>query len=246
VNNDFQQLISDPVANRIAELVKGISGWTPADELLALHALALATSSVGGDVLEVGSWCGRSASVLGHAVKLTGVGHVWAVDLFPDIEDWNENPDGTYSLAVRVNNILVKSFVSNPLWQDPFRAVVAPVYSDSANLLQLFERNIALQGLSNWVTAFKGTVGMFVAGRSPDLRIRLAFVDGDHDYEAVSRDIAAIETVLVGGGWIAFDDAFGAYAGVTRAVQYHIIDSGRYELAHQLCRKLFIARRKHT
>lgn len=75
-------------------------------------------------------------------------------------------------------------------------------------------------------------------------RFRLAFIDGDHSYEAVCADIRNVERVLVPGGWICFDDAFTVYDGVNRAIDDLIINSGDYELCQQMTRKFFVARRE--
>jgi hypothetical protein len=78
------------------------------------------------------------------------------------------------------------------------------------------------------------------------LRCKLAFIDGDHSYEAVTADIAAVERFLVPGGWICFDDAFSCYEGVDRAISDRIINSGRYDRCQQVTRKFFVARRMPT
>src|SRR5262245_8288509 len=92
-----------PATTRISHIVDTVPGWTPPDQLLALHSLAMATAYLGGDVMEIGSWCGRSTAVLGHAVRATGVGHVWAIDLFPRGEDWRTNLDGSHSFSVQLS-----------------------------------------------------------------------------------------------------------------------------------------------
>ena len=94
------------------------------------------------------------------------------------------------------------------------------------------------------MTPFRGTGTIFASQVSRDLRVRLAFLDGDHSYGAVCADIEAVERFLVPGGWIAFDDAFSVYDGVDAAIRDRVLSSDRYEFAHQVCRKFFIARRK--
>lgn len=89
-----------PIATQIEEAVKDIPGWSPIDQLLSLFTLALSSSHLQGDILELGSWCGRSAVALGMAARLTGDTKVHCVDLFPEKTDWYQNADGTYSLYV--------------------------------------------------------------------------------------------------------------------------------------------------
>ena len=56
----------------------GVRGFMPDDEGLALHRLALEQLAV-GPVLEVGSYCGKSAVYLGAAARAVG-GTVFTVD----------------------------------------------------------------------------------------------------------------------------------------------------------------------
>jgi Methyltransferase domain len=45
----------------------------------------------------------------------------------------------------------------------------------------------------------------------------LAFIDGDHSFEAVKKDLATVEPWIKSGGTLAFHD-FGTYEGVQRVV----------------------------
>jgi predicted O-methyltransferase YrrM len=73
-----------PVWTQIEALVKNIHGWTPIDELYTLYNLVWLSTELDGDVVEVGSWCGRSAVVLAAAAKAAGSAKVYCVDLFPE------------------------------------------------------------------------------------------------------------------------------------------------------------------
>jgi hypothetical protein len=91
-----------PLVSEIEGLVAGVHGWSPVDELYTLSLLAHATSHLRGDLLEVGSWFGRSALVLGAAARDTH-GTVHCIDLFPERQDWRRNLDGTFSFAVEID-----------------------------------------------------------------------------------------------------------------------------------------------
>jgi predicted O-methyltransferase YrrM len=233
-----------PVTARIAGLVERVPGWTPPDQLLSLHNLAIVTAPLGGDVMEIGSWCGRSTAVLGHAVRETGVGKVYAVDLFPRGLDWRTNSDGSHSFSVDVGDGPIGGYEDQTVWDEPFQRDIATVYARFDGILDAFNDTIRNEQLEDIVTAFRGTGTLFAAQPPRDLKVRLAFVDGDHSYHAVCDDIAAVEKFLLPGGWIAFDDAFSVYDGVDDAIRDRILASGRYEYAHQVCRKFFIARLK--
>ena len=227
----------------IDRIVASVPGWTPPDQLLALYMLAITTAPLGGDILEIGSWCGRSTAVLGHAVRRSGGGHVWAVDLFPDAHDWIQNADGSYSMRGAIGDQAFAAYVDQTVWEEPFRRDIEPVYARSPKLIDVFRSTMQGEGVEGVVTAFRGTSQQWAESRVAPSKLRLAFVDGDHSYDAVCADIAVVERFLAPGGWIAFDDAFSYYDGVNRAVTERIIQSSNYELAHQLSRKFFVAQR---
>src|SRR5438105_1134659 len=90
------------LASEIEALVADVPGWSPLDELFTLSLLAYSTAHLPGDLVEVGSWCGRSSVVLGAAARDTH-GLVHCVDLFPERNDWRRNSDGTYSMSVNID-----------------------------------------------------------------------------------------------------------------------------------------------
>ena len=98
--------------------------------------------------------------------------------------------------------------------------------------------------MTDIISAYKGDSNGFFADIPDDFKCRLAFVDGDHSYEAVSNDIEIISKHLVPGGWICFDDAFSSYEGVNRAITDHVINNSGFENCQQLARKFFVARKK--
>lgn len=233
-----------PAAQWIEQATHDVPGWSPQDQLLALFTLAFSTAHLGGDVLEIGAWCGRSAVALGLAAKLSGQGRLHSVDLFPEKTDWFRNADGSYSFAVDLGDRQLKAYDVQTVWEAPYLRDIAPVYARHERILDVYQATVDHAGLRPWVQPFKGDLSAFAAQAPAGLALRLAFVDGDHGYEAVSRDIDLIERFLLPGGWLCFDDAFTSYQGVDDAIQKHVIDSGRYEACQQITRKLFAARRR--
>lgn len=230
-----------PVASRIEDMVRDVPGWSPHDQLVALFSLAH-FSDVEGDIIELGSWCGRSAIALGLAAKLANA-TVHAIDLFPEKSDWRRNEDGSYSFSVTIDGQRHGAYEAQTVWAEPFLRDIAPLYERSNGVLDLFREAMDRNGLSDVVRPFRGTMSMFAAAAPEHLRCKLAFVDGDHSYDAVVQDIEALERFLVPGAWICFDDAFSYYDGVNQAITDRIIDSGRYDRCQQLTRKFFVARR---
>ncbi len=233
-----------PAANLIEQATQGIPGWSSQEQLLTLFTLAFSSANLNGDILELGAWCGRSAVALGLAAKLSGKGKVYSVDLFPEKSDWFRNSDGSYSFAVTVGDRKLTAYDEQTVWEEPYLRDIAPVYARNERILDVYNATVESARLGDWVEPHKGDLVDFAACAPHDLALRLAFVDGDHCYAAVTRDIEIIERYLLPGGWICFDDAFSTYDGVNEAIQKHVIDSGRYECTQQITRKLFVARRR--
>ncbi|MEB3328323.1 MAG: class I SAM-dependent methyltransferase [Candidatus Sericytochromatia bacterium] len=235
---------TSPATNRIEEMVRDVPGWSPLDQLQVLFGLVFATGGIAGDVIEVGSWCGRSASALGLAAKLTGNTLVHCIDLFPAREDWRRTPEGDAWFETIIDGQHLGGYQTQLVWKEPFERDIVPLYAEREGILEIFKETIARNGLTDVIRPFRGNGAMFARAAAPDLRCRVAFIDGDHGYDEVCADIATIERFLVPGGWICFDDAFSSYEGVNRAIEDRIIKNPNYELGQQMTRKCFIARRK--
>ena len=236
--------LMEPIVHQIERISRDIPGWSPIDELFALFTLVYSTAGLRGDVIEIGSWCGRSSVVLGLVAALIGKTRVHCIDLFPSKSDWHRNPDGTYSIAVRIGEQTFAACVEQTVWAEPFERDIAPIYQTHESTFDLFSTAILQNNLEQVVIPHKGTSTTFAQAASNLLKCKLAFIDGDHGYRAVCDDIQNIEKFLIPGGWICLDDAFTNSKGIDRAVSELIISSGNYELGQQLTRKLFVARKK--
>jgi predicted O-methyltransferase YrrM len=230
-----------PLIQQIEAVANTIPGWTPVDQLFTLYSLAVASAPVGGHIVEIGSWCGRSAAILALAARATPGTRVAAIDLFPAKDDWSQNPDGSYSFKVKLPQMgEIGGYQEQTVWKEPFERDIAPIYAKYNSVHDVFIESMEKHGLSDLVDTHRGDASV-IAGLS-NLKARLAFIDGDHSYDAVCRDIEYVQRVLLPGGWICFDDAFSNYEGVNKAIEDCIIGSGRYSLCQQMTRKLFVAK----
>jgi hypothetical protein len=118
----------ESVWTRIETLVDGVPGWTPIDQLYTLFLTVFHAADLPGDIIEVGSWCGRSSVVLGAAAKAIGEAKVYCIDLFPEKNDWKQNADGSYSFDVRIGSKTYGGHKQQTVWKEPFEAQIAPVY----------------------------------------------------------------------------------------------------------------------
>lgn len=235
---------SNPIINRIEALVKDIPGWTPIDQLYTLFTIALVTPDLDGDIVEVGSWCGRSAVVLGLAAQQLRNTRVFCVDLFPAKSDWKQNSDGTYSFDLVLNGKQYGGYQEQTVWKETFETQTGRIYDRYESVFDCFKETVTNAGQDNVIVPHRGDLPSFFDAAPPEFKCRLAFLDGDHGYEAVCNDITSIGARLVPGGWICFDDAFTAYEGVNRAITELILSSPDYDCCQQMTRKLFIARKK--
>lgn len=233
-----------PIINQIEETVKDIPGWSPIDQLYTLFNLVYLNPDLAGDIVELGSWCGRSSVVLGMACRLTGNSKVICIDLFPEKNDWKQNPDGSYSFEVKIDGKKYGGYQEQTVWKEPFERDIAPLYEKYGSVFDIFMETIKKNDLLDIVKPYRGASEILKAIAPNDFRCRLAFIDGDHGYEAVCQDIRNIESYLVKGGWICFDDAFSHYNGVNRAITDLIINNPSYECCQQMTRKFFVARKK--
>ena len=231
-----------PAISQIEDIVSSIPGWTPIDQLYTLFTLVRATEHLEGDILEIGSWCGRSTVILAAAASCTGNTTVHAVDLFPAKSDWSQNPDGSYSFKVSLDSSLLEGYQDQTVWKEPFERDIAPLYESYNSVFDIFSESLSKANVQDFVRSYRGDSSLIPG--LPLSKVRLAFIDADHSFSAVCQDIKNAETKLVQGGYICFDDAFSHYDGVNQAIRELIIDSGKYDFCQQMTRKLFVARLK--
>ena len=113
--------ITNPIITQIEQRVANIPGWSPIDQLFTLFNLVYLTAGLEGDVVEIGSWCGRSAIALAMAGKLMGVSGIYCIDLFPEKTDWFCNEDGTYSFSVNIDETKYDAFREQTIWEAPYK-----------------------------------------------------------------------------------------------------------------------------
>lgn len=234
---------SGGVSAVLKAVTREIPGWSPHDQLLALYSLAVGTSNLGGDLFELGVWCGRSAVALGLAAKVVGC-KTHCVDLFPTRQDWSQNVDGTYSMHVNLPEGVIGAYQVQTVWKEPFERDIEPVYKQYGGILEAFNNSVTQFGVRDRVHGYRGTSALLLRSPLADCRFRLAFLDGDHGYDAVCEDIKRVTTQLVPGGWICFDDAFTSYEGVDKAIRDQILGNPAFDCGNQITRKMFVARKR--
>ena len=163
-----------------------IEGWLHPLEGYFLHLLAAEGPGV-GEIVEIGSYLGRSTAFLASGSKNAKREKVHAVDHFRGSP---ENQAGQKSES--------------------------KVLKEEGTTFHQFQSNLQRLGLTDYAMPVVASSEEAVRGWSKP--IRLLFIDGEHSYEASSRDFELWSPFVVLGGMICFHD-IGPWPGVTRFYQ---------------------------
>lgn len=160
-------------------LAERVRGFMPTNEGLALHAAAEALV-VPGPLLEIGSYCGKSAVYLGSAAA--GLGRVlYALDHHRGSE---ENQPGWE-------------------WHEPD---LVDAHTGRIDTLPHFRRTIFEAGLEGTVVALVGDSPAVAAHWATPLA--LLFIDGGHGHDPAHRDYEGWVPHIAMGGTLAIHDVF--------------------------------------
>jgi predicted O-methyltransferase YrrM len=167
-------------AERLAG-VRSVKGFMPDDEGLALYECARAAASTRlGPLLEVGTYCGKSAVYLGWAAADLGA-TVFSVDHHRGSE---ENQAG---------------------WEHHDPALVDPS-TGRMDTLPVARRTVEQAGLEGTVVLVVGDSS--TVARWWGTPLSLLFIDGGHGAEVEWADYRAWTPHVAGGGYLAIHDVF--------------------------------------
>jgi MMP 1-O-methyltransferase len=160
-------------------LARRVPGFMPDDEGLALHLAGLRAAATGA-LLEVGSWCGKSAVYLGDAAEEAGT-VLFCVDHHRGSD---ENQAG---------------------WEHHDPSVVDP-RTNRIDTLPAFRRTMEEAGLEDAVVAVVGESTVVGAHWQP--RLGMVFVDGGHGAVPAHADYDVWAPRVALGGLLAVHDVF--------------------------------------
>ena len=155
-------------------------GFMPPDEGLALHEAACGVPDGGSPMLEIGSYCGKSAVYLGAAARERHT-ELFALDHHRGSE---ENQPGWE-------------------WHEP--DLVDPDVG-KIDTLPRFRRTLFDAGLEQHVIALVGDSP--TVGRHWKIPLSLLFIDGGHGSEPAHRDFELWTPWVEPGGLLAIHDVF--------------------------------------
>jgi MMP 1-O-methyltransferase len=158
-----------------------VKGFMPPDEGLALHAVGVTAAASGlGPMLEIGTYCGKSALYLGDAARAGG-SVLFSVDHHHGSE---ENQAG---------------------WEHHDTDVVDPA-TGRMDTLPWARRALAAAGLEDHVVLVVG--GSVTVAAAWDTPLGLLFIDGGHGQDVAWADYRAWTPKVAVGGLLAIHDVF--------------------------------------
>ncbi len=161
------------------EIARVAIGFMPDDEGLALYEAGLKAAKT-GPLLEIGSYCGKSAVFLGAAAREQGT-VLYSIDHHRGSEE--QQPGEEFH---------------DPRMVDPATGLV--------DTLPHFRRTIAAAGLDDVVVGIVGESATIAAHWATSLG--LVFIDGGHSEEAARADFDGWTPQLLTGGLLAIHDVF--------------------------------------
>ena len=174
--------------DNIAQLAEEIPGMVSGESGRILFSLCCFQVEE-GDVLEIGSWQGRSSVFLGKAVEISNNGHLFAIDHFRG----NKGKEHNYKLK-------------------------GPGLPDAKSR---YLHNMRKMDLQRHVTLFDQPTEKAISSLGAR-KIRFLFIDGDHSFEGVQKDIRLFSPLLIEGAIVVFDDFSNSFPGVVKAVELFI------------------------
>jgi predicted O-methyltransferase YrrM len=163
----------------LLDVARAAKGFMPDDEGLALHAAGIAGGAV-GPLLEIGTYCGKSAVYLGAAARVAGT-VLFTVDHHRGSE---ENQAG---------------------WDHHDTEVVDPE-TGKMDTLPFFRRTIHAADLEDVVVAVVGySIPVAQAWQTP---LGFLFIDGGHAEDVATADYAHWSPFVAPGGVLAIHDVF--------------------------------------
>jgi predicted O-methyltransferase YrrM len=166
----------DPARKKVADDAKG---FMPEDEAEALYDAAWAMAPY-GPILEIGTYCGKSATWLGAAAEVRG-GRVVTVDHHRGSE---ENQAG---------------------WEHHDAELVDPA-TGLMDTLPFFRATMLAAGLEDVVTAI--VARSTTAAALWSTAIAMLFIDGGHAEEHAQNDYSCWSGFVMPGGVLAIHDVF--------------------------------------
>ncbi|MFJ2988283.1 class I SAM-dependent methyltransferase [Collimonas sp. NPDC087041] len=173
-----------------------IPGMCDHEKLRALCEIARHSRS--GDIVEIGSWWGKSAFILARLARLYQIGKLLCVDPWSNqhmVQNDERGMVDIVSAQVDADEALVV-----------FEMNLLPYNANHVNYLRLPSVDAATRYRSDTNVNTPAFGSTDYSGR-----IAILHIDGNHSYHAASADIASWSGLVLAGGWIVVDDYVWPY-----------------------------------
>ena len=162
------------------KLWKDVDGWLESDASIALWAITRSLNN--GIIIEIGTYCGRSTTILSTSAKKNG-STVISID----------HHIGSIEHAHKGNKYFRESIG---------RAFTLPIFSDTFDNKRLFENVIPIVTTSEKAHNLIGS-----SFEEEKKKLDFVFVDGDHSYEGCLMDLTLWANLIKKEGFIAVHDS---------------------------------------
>ena len=204
-----------------------IPGMCDREKLCALCEIA--RRSVPGDVVEIGSWWGKSAFILARLARCYEIGNLLCVD------PWSNEHLVQHDEKGLVDRVSAQVDAEEALMI--FEMNLLPYSSNHVNYLRM----PSTDGAKHYREHRSATTASFGTTNYRG-HIAILHIDGNHSYAAAKADIASWSGFVVDGGWIIVDDYVWPYGdGPQRAGDEFLAENNeRIEVAFVMGSALFL------
>lgn len=209
-----QTLPSDIEVAALSRYADLIPGMCDDDKFHAL--LEIARYSVKGDIVEIGSWWGKSAFILARLARCFDIGKLLCVDPWAN-EHLVQGEKMVDSGSAQVS--ADEAFAVFQIGLLPFNANhINYLRMPSVDGAKCYRDSRSVSTKDFGYTEYSG-------------KISILHIDGNHAYEAAKADVEAWKGFVVDGGWIIIDDYIWPYGDGPRKVGDELLEGSRSKIS---------------
>lgn len=207
-----------------------IAGQSDLNKLTAFACLTRVLPA--GDLVEIGSFCGRSAFALAWLAERYRIGSLISIDPWSNHAIEEQGPQA---------EILNKD-IQNIDFEKIFR-----IYISNLSLLNNagYIREVSVKAIDHYHHA--ATVGLLKSPRLHAIptagRISLLHIDGNHDYMHVRQDIDTWSPRVISGGWVLLDDYVWPFGDGPKRAGDELLASHQFDQAFVMGDTLYLRKR---
>tara|TARA_R110001592_G_scaffold211547_1_gene463421 strand:- start:14829 stop:16031 length:1203 start_codon:yes stop_codon:yes gene_type:complete len=220
-----------------ASLHKQFTNITGQCDVLKLLALVHISRLIPeGDLVEIGSFSGRSAFGIAWLAQKYRIGSLVCIDPWSHekIEDQGEQSKILNSKLVEGGDLI------------DFDKIFSS-YIGAVSLLDNvgFIRDISENAVTSYIEASQKGVLINTELGEVDIsgEIAMLHIDGNHRYDYVCKDIEAWEPLVKPGGWVLLDDYVWAFGDGPKKAGDELLHSGKFDFGFTMSDTLFLRKK---